>query len=372
MKKSAYWQLTIAQLRIFIRNRQVILWSLLFPVFFMVMLGSFIGGGGGVSLSGIIIDDDQTKASAQLIAKFRESVLIEFETSKPSSPEKFKGAKDRLTNGDLQVVIVIPSGYGERVNAANPISPAQIEYWYDETNRLTYETGRVFVAQMADQVSKASLKYQPIVTVNEQGVRSLQLDYIDFLVPGIVAMMIMSNNLNGVAGQIASWRERGILRRMQGTTLQASTFIAAQITARLCLNGLQAVIVLLVGYFVFGTQVNGSWILLLLFVILGTLAFMSLGFIIAGLAKTPESAGPIASFISFPLLFVGGIFFPIKDMPEFLQPVIHALPIAQLSTALREVMNVGSGFLQLWPQFAYLGVWTAVAFWLASITFKWE
>jgi ABC-2 type transport system permease protein len=99
---------------------------------------------------------------------------------------------------------------------------------------------------------------------------------------------------------------------------------------------------------------------------------MSLGFIIAGLAKTPESAGPIASFISFPLLFVGGIFFPIKDMPEFLQPVIHALPIAQLSTALREVMNVGSGFLQLWPQFAYLGVWTAVAFWLASITFKWE
>lgn len=377
--RKAYWQLTLAQLKIFVRNRQVIFWSLLFPVFFMVMLGSFIGGGGGVSLSGQVIDLDRTAESAALVKKLRGSALIKFKENKvlqsssaQAETDMVAQAKADLQAGDIQLLLVIPSGYGERVTALDPNQPAKVEYFYDETNRLTYETGRVLIGQMVDEVSKASVAYTPMVTVSEQGVRSLNLEYIDFLVPGIVAMMIMSNNLNGVAGQIASWRERGILRRMQGTTLKASTFIAAQISARLCLNGLQAVIVLLVGYFVFGTQVSGSWAALLGFVILGTLAFMSLGFIIAGLAKTPESAGPIAGFISFPLLFIGGIFFPIGDMPAFLQPIIHSLPIAQLTTALREVMNVGTSALELWPQWMYLGVWTAVAFWIASLTFKWE
>jgi ABC-2 type transport system permease protein len=371
--RRAYWQLTLAQLRIFARNRQVIFWSLLFPVFFMVMLGSFIGGGGGaVSLSGIVLDQDRSAVSAQLMERLQGSQVIEFESLKSVSNATLNGALSKLKNGDTQLVLVIPKGYGEQVENAASSGAAQVLYYYDETNRLTYETGRLFVSQVVDAFSKSKVDYKPVVTVEEKGVLSLQLGYIDFLVPGIVAMMIMSNNLNGVAGQIASWRERGILRRLQGTTLKASTFIAAQITARLSLNGLQAVIVLLVGYFVFDTQVNGSWLLLMAFVILGTLAFMSTGFIIAGLAKTPESAGPIAGFISFPLLFVGGIFFPIKDMPEFLQPVIHTLPIAQLTTALRQVMNVGADLSMLWPQMLYLCLWTVVAFWIASITFKWE
>jgi ABC-2 type transport system permease protein len=178
--------------------------------------------------------------------------------------------------------------------------------------------------------------------------------------------------LNGVAGQIAAWRESGILRRLQSTTLKASTFIAAQITARLVLNGLQAVIVLLVGSLIFGTQVNGSWALLLMFVILGTLAFMAIGFIIAGLAKTPESAGPIAGFISFPMMFIGGVFFPTQNMPGFLQPIVKLLPISHLSNALRQIMNVGTGLAGLWSEALLLGGWLIVAFIIASFTFKWE
>jgi ABC-2 type transport system permease protein len=208
--------------------------------------------------------------------------------------------------------------------------------------------------------------------LNAQAVKSLGLKYIDFLVPGIVAMMIMSSNLNGVAGQIASWRERGVLRRMQSTTLKASTFIAAQITARLLLNGSQAVIVLLIASLVFGTNVTGSWALLLFYVVLGTLVFMAIGFIIAGLAKTPESAGPIAGLISFPLLFLGNVFFPVRNMPEFLQPFVKALPITHLSETIREVMNVGAGVTALWGETLILGGWMVAAFIVASLTFKWE
>ncbi|MCD1259421.1 ABC transporter permease [Paenibacillus athensensis] len=365
---SAYRQLTLAQLRIFARNRQVLFWSLGFPIFFMIMLGSFLGNGSSLSLGGTVIDLDSSPSSTQLVAALTQSQALKLTTA-TDEPK----ALDELKNGDSQMVVVIPQGYGEAVTKAEGGGEtASVKAYFDETNLTTLEVGKATLGQVVDGISKQLTHYKPVIGIQAEGVQALHLKYIDFLVPGIVAMMIMSNNLNGVAGQIASWRERGILRRLQSTTLKPGTFIAAQITARLVMNGLQAVIVLLVGALIFHTQVNGSWLLLLFFVILGTLAFMSIGFIVASLAKTPESAGPIAGFISFPMLFVGGVFFPIKDMPAFLQPIVKLLPISHLTSALRQVMNVGVGFTGVWQEALLLAGWMIVAFLIASFTFKWE
>ncbi len=367
---NAYWQLTLAQLRIFARNRQVIFWTLMFPVLFMFMFGYFFSGGTGNALRGYVVDQDQSAESAQLAALFTSPDGLKFEKSAATD-----GPLDKLKHGDTDMVIVIPKGYGDGLKQAakNPSQAAvQITAYYDDTNQMKKQIGLLAAGQITDAVSKKLVDYHPVITIKDQGIQALKLKYIDFLVPGIVAMMIMSNNLNGVAGQISSWRERGILRRMQSTTLRSSTFIAAQITARLLLNGMQAVIILLIGNIFFGTQVNGSWLLLLFFVVLGTLAFMSIGFIIAGLAKNPESAGPIAGIISFPLMFLGGVFFPISSMPKVFQPFVNALPISHLSTAFRQIMNVGAGFSQVWGQAALLGAWMVVAFIVASFTFKWE
>jgi ABC-2 type transport system permease protein len=361
-----YVQLTIGQLRMFSRNRQVLFFTLFFPIFLMIMLGSFLGKGNDISYQGAIIDKDQSAASISFIEMLLNSLAGD-NIERAADQEK---ALHALKQGDQQLVVVIPEGYGKALMEGE--SGAKIELYYDETNQMASEFGKLSVAQVADGMSKEMSGYVPLITIEEMGVQSVDLEFIDFLVPGIVAMMIMNNNLNGVAGQIASWRERGVLRRMQSTTLTAATFIASQITARLVLNGLQAVIVLLVGNLFFGTQVNGSWLLLLGFVVIGTLAFMSIGFIIAGLAKTPESAAPIAGLISFPLLFLGGVFFPIDNMPEFLQPIVNLLPISHLTTALRQVMNVGADLSTLWNEALLLGGWMLAAFIIATRTFKWD
>lgn len=361
----AYLQLTLAQLRLFARNRQVLFWSLLFPIFFMIMLGSFFGKGGAGTIDVVVIDQDRTAASGTFVEALRDTKVAIVKES-----QDVDKALDELKRGDQEIVVIVPQGYASSLAAKSP--DTRIKLYYDDTNATTAQIGQTVVAQVADGISKQLTNYKPLVTVQAEGVQSLHLKYMDFLVPGIVGMMIMSNNLNGVAGQIASWRERGILRRMQSTPLHASSFIAAQITARLILNASQAVIVLLVGNLVFGTQVNGSWLLLLAFVVMGTLAFMSIGFIIASLAKTPESAGPIAGFISFPLLFLGGVFFPIKNMPEWLQQAVKLIPISHLTTGLRQVMNVGATLSTLWPEFAILAGWMIVAFAISSFTFRWE
>lgn len=368
----AYLQLTISQLRMFARNRQVLFYTLLYPVFFMVMFGYLIGGNGNTQVYGTLLDQDGSTASKSFVSALNsQKEVLHLE-----SAEGEQQAMEKLRNGDIQVFIVIPKGYGQQLQTAMASqgggTPGQIIVYYAETQAAKSGMALNALSQVADGMSKQMVQYKPVVAIAPKGIESLNLQYIDFLVPGIVAMMIMSNNLNGVAGQIASWRERGVLRRMQSTPLRASTFISAQITARLVLNGLQAVILLLIGSIGFGTKVNGSWLLLLGFVIIGTLAFMAIGFIIAGLAKTPESAGPIAGFISFPLMFLGGVFFPIQNMPEFLQPIVKALPISHLSTALRQIMNVGAGLPQLWGEGLTLCCWMIGAFIVASFTFKWE
>ncbi|MFG6495817.1 ABC transporter permease [Fictibacillus sp. UD] len=363
----SYYLLTLAQLRIFLRNRQVLFWTLAFPIVLMVMLGSFLGNGSGVSITSAVVDQDQSEQSKNLIEEFKKTEVVSIEDNFNE-----KDALDKLKKGDLTLVITIPKGYGESLLAENKAEPFKLPIYYNETNMAMSQVGLQLVNNTVDSISKKQVNYQPVVVTESKGVEALNLRYIDFLVPGIVAMMIMSNNMNGVAGQISSWRERGILRRMQGTTLKASTFIAAQITARFMLNGLQAMIVLAVAWLAFGIEVRGSWLTVIAFVTLGTLAFMAIGFIIAGIAKTPESAGPIAGFLSFPMLFLGGVFFPIRDMPEFLQPIVQILPIAHLSHALRETMNVGASLFDLGMEAMILGGWLIGAFIVASFTFKWE
>ncbi|MBP3952517.1 ABC transporter permease [Bacillus suaedae] len=364
----AYWQLTLAQLRIFSRNRQVLFFTLLFPLILMVALGTFVGNGGGVSISITVVDHDDTDTSEEIVSLLKENEALVVNESNDLAT-----ALDRLEKGDTQIVMELPKGYGDSVSAITEDEPSySLPVYYNETNMSASELGLTVVNATIDEWSKQVTNYTPIVEIESKGIRALDLGYIDFLVPGIVAMMIMSNNMNGVAGQISAWRERGILRRMQGTRLKASTFIAAQISARLVLNGLQALLVLVVASLIFGVNVSGSWLVLIGFVILGTLAFMALGFIIAGVAKNPESAGPIAGFATFPMLFLGGVFFPISNMPDFLQPIVNILPIAHLSTALRETMNVGTPITGLWVEILILGGWTIVAFFIASRTFRWE
>jgi ABC-2 type transport system permease protein len=361
----AYWQLTLAQLRIFARNKQVLFFTLLFPIILMLALGSFVGGGNSLSLTVGMVDLDQTDSSKELKELFYKNEGIETETY-----EKVTSGKQAVENGDIQLLIEIPKGYEANLKDEN--QAFSLPVYYNEKNLTTSELGVTVVKGIIDEYSKDLVDYKPLVTVEKVGIEALNIRYIDFLVPGIVAMMIMSNNMNGVAGQISAWRERGILRRMQGTRLKASTFIAAQITARLMLNGSQALLVVLIANLIFGIDVVGTWLALIFFIILGTLAFMSLGFIIAGIAKNPESAGPIAGFVTFPMLFLGGVFFPISNMPEVIQPIVNILPIAHLSSALRETMTIGTPFLELGTETLILGAWLVGGFILASYVFKWE
>lgn len=361
----AYQQLTLAQLKLFVRNKTVIFWTTFFPLFLMVVLGLFLGGGTGTSINVAWVDHDESEYSFVM-----KETFIETEAINLTEVGDVEAAKAEIEMGNVSFVIEIEQGFADLIEEGNKLPTFAV--YYDETNQSIAQLGFAIIDQAVDELNKQLIGYEETVFVERLGIKSLDLTYLDFLVPGIAALMILSSNLNGVAAQISSWRERGVLRRMKSTGLPASTFIAAQITARMTLNIVQSILVISVGVFLLGAQMNGSLFLLLFYLILGILVFMALGFIIANMAKSPEHASPIAGFISFPMFFLGGIFFPITNMPEFLQPIVMAIPISHLAHVLREVMNVGATMSDLLAPTAILVAWFLISFAIASKTFRWE
>ncbi|MFS8512354.1 MAG: ABC transporter permease [Planifilum fulgidum] len=362
----AYLQLTKAQLLLFARNRNIVIWTLFFPIFMMLALGTLVGDGMRFQVRVAVADEDGSEASRQFVGELEKAEGLD-----PVPPSG--GGPEMIRSGEADLVVVVKKGFGERVASPEKGETARlVALYYDKSNPAVAEIGTALVRQAVDRLNKRLVRFQPVVGMEEINVQSRPMSYVDFLVPGILSLMIMSNNLNGVAGTIASWRERGILRRMQGTPLSSGTFIAGQITARIILNAVQAIAVLLVAYFAFDVHVYGSWAALIFFILLGTLTFLSIGFIIASLARSPESAGPIAGLVSFPMIFVGGIFFPIRNLPDILQPLVEVIPIVHLTRALRDIMNAGAGMADLWMPTAALSAWLVVSFLVAAKTFRWD
>lgn len=359
-------QLTLTQIRLFMRNRQALFWSFFLPIFMMVLLGGIIGGGGGFSLYLAVTDEDLSPLSSELIGD-----LADQEGLALTEVPRADGLK-RLENGDADMLLVIPAGFGDRIGEKGGDGRADVELYFDEANPQVAEIGVTLVEQVIDQWNKSLVAFTPLISLNEVNVQSHEVSYIAFLVPGIVALLIMSNNLNGVAATISSWRERGILRRLQGTPLRSSTFVASQIIARILFNSLQIIVVLLVALFAFNIQNHGSWWLMIVFIVLGNFTFMAIGFIIASMARNTESVSPLAGLLSFFMIFLGGIFFPIRDLPIWLAPLIKVIPISYLADALRAIMTAGAGLNDLWLEGLVLFLWLIGAFAVSVWTFRWE
>lgn len=148
--------------------------------------------------------------------------------------------------------------------------------------------------------------------------------------------------------------------------------IYSQICYRLILSVLQAFIIIIVAYFIFGVSVTGNWLVLLGLVLLGTLTFIGIGYFAVSRARTSEGAMPIIQLVQFPMLFLSGIFFPVDIMPAFMRPIVNAMPLTYLGDAFRQVMVNGTPLYPLALDLAVLAGWLVVSTILAIKLFRWE
>jgi ABC-2 type transport system permease protein len=263
-------------------------------------------------------------------------------------------AQRQIESGTLDYLLVIPVGFGD----AAPSSPT-LTYRSNsrERNQMVAAAISGIVASSIVAESQGSGGSPSVLVTSEIAVPSVS--FFDTALLGLLSLGIMTSSIISVAVKISTYRGQSVLKRMLVTPLAIWKYFAAEIAAHLLLALVQAAIILAVGVFIFGAQVHGNPAWILIIVVLGSLVFLNLGFILSAWANTPSAASGMGNVIALPMLFFAGAFFSTTSLPWILPHVAQALPLTPLLTALREVAIYDAPLWQVWPQLAALGGWAA-------------
>jgi ABC-2 type transport system permease protein len=177
----------------------------------------------------------------------------------------------------------------------------------------------------------------PALTLVATSILSQRYRFIEFFVPGIIAMAIMTSCLSNALNMNAELRQKGILRKLATTPITRADWLASSIVYQLILSIVSTVAILLVSYFVFDVRLHiGFWLPLIL--VVEVIAFVGFGMLLTPFAKEAESASAVANAFLFPMMFLSGTFFPVEMMPAFLQTFAKLLPLYYVNEALRATM----------------------------------
>ena len=354
------WTLTKASLKMWFRDRQAIFWTFFLPLVIMVILGVLnFGALGRIDLG--IVDLAENEASQGFVSILE--AINAFDLSRGDSEATERLA---LEAGDLDLVIIIPSDF------ELSSTPVALRVLYDEASPRETQVGQVILRQILDEMTFTLTEASRLFVLDPQPVTSRNLRFIDFLVPGVVAMSIMQMGLFSVAFAFVQLKRQGILRRLLATPIPPVSFLFAQVSTRLVVSVLQTVILIGVAVFFFDVHLAGNPMAVLVLALVGGGVFISMGFAISGWAKSEEVAAPIANVIALPMMFLSGVFFPREAMPRVLQSVTDYLPLTYLAESMRNVVIDGASLWSQWANLTGLAVWMAFSFVVAVRLCRWE
>jgi ABC-2 type transport system permease protein len=360
-----WWALFAASVKMFVRNRVALFFSLFLPLIIMLIFG-VLNFEGSTTISLGVVDEADSDASAALLDGLAEYDYLEI------SEGDRDAELEALEEGDRGFVLVIPQGFapsaeGETglVAYASTSDPSQAQVGQ---GLLQQAVGGALAGAGGAPIPPSGGFTAPVAF---ESVESRDLGYIDFLVPGIVGMTIMQLGIFGVAFGFVQLKRTGALRRLFATPTSPSYFLSAQVLSRLIIGLVQVAILFAVGIW-FGLQMFGSYMTLFIVVIIGSAIFLAIGFAIAGWAKNEDQAAPVANLISLPMMFLSGVFFPREAMPDFLAGVTALLPLTYVIEALRAIVNRGADLLSLGPELLGMAVWVVISFVVAVRLFRWE
>ncbi len=195
--------------------------------------------------------------------------------------------------------------------------------------------------------------------------------YIDFLIPGLLGMNIMSGGMWGVGFVLVEMRTRKMLKRLAATPMRRADFFGAMMTSRMALVFGEMVLLLVFGWLVFGLLIRGSLLAIAFLVLLGASVFSGLGLLVASRARKIETVSGLINLVMLPMFVFSGIFFSSERFPAVLQPFIKALPLTALNDSLRAVILEGASLGSQWARVAVMAAWGLVAFLIALRKFRW-
>lgn len=336
-------ELTITRFREFLREPEALFWVFAFPVLLACALGIAFGTQQTPAVLAGVLDVPGAAALTSTL-EGGDGMEVQVLAREP--------ATRALRNGAIHVLVVPGTPITYELDATRPESRVA-RYVVDE--RLQQAAGQRQVVPTVDQ---------RIVVPGSR--------YIDWVVPGLLGMNIMGTGLWSIGFSVVQARVRKLLKRLMATPMRRAQYLASHIAARLVFLVLEAAALLGFAVWVFDVPVQGSWLALSGFCILGAACFAGIGLLVASRATSIETVSGLMNFVMVPMWVLSGVFFASENFPAAMQPAIDLLPLTALNQALRGVMLEGAGPLTLWPQTLVLVAWTVVSFVVALRLFRWR
>jgi ABC-2 type transport system permease protein len=359
----SFWLLTLAWLRGMVRERSTLFWFFAFPVLFVVIFGLVFGRGDVGTYDVGVAVDTSLPAGAALVEALRG--VKAFRVHIGDEGEELK----RLKDGDRHAVVtLVPASAASAV--PNPAAGTVVVY-LDPSRFAAEQIVRPIIQQVVDAVDRQLSGRAPVLALEERSVRSSGLRFIDFFLPGMLGFSLMQSGMFA-AMPLVQLRVTRVLKRFGATPVSRAAVLVSQGVARLVLAVAQTMVLLAVGRLLFGVHVGASWPAMIVFVPLGSAVFLALGFAISGLARTEEATPALVQAVSFPMMFLSGVFWPVENFPPFIQLLARVLPLTFLADGLRQAMAGGFALYPQWLNLLALAAWGAIALLLAVRLFKWE
>jgi ABC-2 type transport system permease protein len=359
MNFGAFVQLVVAQATMLRRSTGFWLGSIMMAVISMAVFG-WLFNFDTQAFELAVVDEDRTEASQALAQAFDDVESVELRQGSR------KDELESLEHGDRGAVLIVPRGFGAGLGEGT----SSVLVYYDNSDpiRIGYVTSTVDA--VVDNYNASIVGATNAVMVEKQAVSTENVRFIDFLTPGMVGMAIMWLNL-GVGFLLVTWREQGILRRLGVTPLHPGSLIASQAVSFGLVSLTQVVIILGMGRLIFDVDINGSYLWLAVTVLLGVMAMLSIGYVIASLLKSVTSVNAVINLLAFPMIFLGRSYFSL-DPPPAVAPLVNVIPLTHLNDALREVVNHSGNLGDLWLSWTALAAWVVGGFVVSIRLFRWQ
>ncbi|MGD8932127.1 MAG: ABC transporter permease [Chromatiales bacterium] len=208
--------------------------------------------------------------------------------------------------------------------------------------------------------------------LHKQILSGREIRYVDWVIPGVIGVNLMFSALFGVGYVIVRYRKNGVLKRLRATPLTAFEFLSAQIVSRLLMLVSVSTLVFIGTDLLVHFQMYGSYWLLLLILLLGSLSLISVGLLIAARMRSEEAANGVLNLISWPMMLLSGVWFSLEGTSPLVQKLALLLPLTHMIDAARAVMLEGAGLSQVAPHLLALCGFTLVFIFIGSRTFRWE
>jgi len=339
------------------RNRLGLVLLVLMPLFMMVMVGFIYPSSNSrpTNLPVALVNED---AGFGNIIFLGQNVTMAFQnmnnmTEPPtfalSNATNADDIRSLVQKGDIEGGIIIPSNFTTSImggqqgtliivtDQSNPQVSATIQA---ALSIVFDQMGTAFALQKLNQTSLAVVKPFNVQTM---GVVSGTPSYFDFIAPGIMAMTVMMSVMTGLPVAISQEKEVGTLDGMMVAPINRLSIILGKTLGQTARGLLQGVVILILAGVLFHVAIQGSILLVFALLLLGVFSFVGLGIVITSFAKDQETAQMMMMTLMFPMMFLSGVFFPIQQMPWYMQDISKVLPLTYASQALRKVMVLGAG-----------------------------